>query len=848
MAQTNRRDCGRREAGTVTDRESFRLEHLTFTYPEQGEAALKDLNLTIGQGEFVTLCGPSGCGKTTLLRQLKTVLAPHGDRSGAVLFEGTPLEDLDQRTQSARIGFVLQSPENQLVTDKVWHELAFGLESLGCDTPTIRLRVAEMASFFGIQTWFYKNVTQLSGGQKQLLNLAAVMAMQPSVLILDEPTSQLDPIAAADFLATVGKINRELGVTVLLTEHRLEEALPLADRCIVMDGGRVIADGAPEDVGKALRAQGHSMFLAMPTPMRVWAGVENEQPCPITVRDGRNWLTEFGGGHPLKHLPAPAAPPPQRAPAIALSEVWFRYEKDLPDVVKGLTFEVPAGELCAIVGGNGTGKTTTLSLISGIHTPYRGTVKLEGRPPEKVTDAEKFGGLLGVLPQNPQALFVKKTVELDLYEMLSDRKMSKEEKARRVAAVVNLCGLTRLLTQHPYDLSGGEQQRAALAKVLLLKPRILLLDEPTKGMDSYFKEKFGKILKQLQAEGTTILMVSHDIEFCARYADRCAMFFDGSVVTQGPPRAFFSGNSFYTTAANRMARHLIPDAITAEDVIAACGGRVEEPEWRDGAAKEPAVPPKAQAAAPDHEMPIRRWKKPAAAILLILAAVIALALIKGLPVTLGDLGGGVSPALEGWTYAGAVLLMSLCGGGALALLAGGRGEVLPGQALQTPVGQRKLDRRTVAAGIMILILIPLTIFIGFYYLDNRKYYFISLLIMLETLVPFFMVFERRKPQARELVVLAVLCAVGVAGRAAFFMLPQFKPVAALVIVAAVAFGGESGFVVGAMTMLLSNFYYGQGPSTPWQMFAMGLIGFLAGVLFRKGVLRRSKTALCVFGF
>ena len=217
--------------------ELLHLENYSFTYPQQRRPALSHVTLTVPEGAFMVLCGPSGCGKSTLLRQLKTALAPHGLREGEITFCGTPLSRIPSRRQAAEIGFVQQSPENQVVTDKVWHELAFGLESLGFDTPTIRRRVAEMASFFGIQDWFYKNVTELSGGQKQLLSLASVMVMQPRVLILDEPTSQLDPIAASDFLQTLGRINRELGTTVLLTEHRLEEALPLATHAAVMDGG-----------------------------------------------------------------------------------------------------------------------------------------------------------------------------------------------------------------------------------------------------------------------------------------------------------------------------------------------------------------------------------------------------------------------------------------------------------------------------------------------------------------------------------------------------------------------------------------------------------------------------------
>lgn len=249
--------------------ESYVIRSLAFTYPEQTKKVLDGLSFSVGQGEFVVIAGPSGSGKSTLLRQLKSILAPHGDVKGEILFEGRPIAEIDRREQSARIGFVLQSPDNQIVTDKVWHELAFGLEGLGFDTPTIRGRVAEMASFFGIQTWFYQSVAELSGGQKQLLNLASIMAMQPSVLILDEPTSQLDPIAAAEFLAAVGKINRELGTTVIMTEHRLEEVLPMSDRLLVLDEGKLVCDGTPREVGEALRERGHGMFLAMPTPIRI---------------------------------------------------------------------------------------------------------------------------------------------------------------------------------------------------------------------------------------------------------------------------------------------------------------------------------------------------------------------------------------------------------------------------------------------------------------------------------------------------------------------------------------------------------------------------------------------------
>ena len=539
----------------------FEIKNLSFSYPTaRGKESLQDVTLTIHKGEYVVLCGKSGSGKTTLLRHLKSVLAPHGKKSGNIFFNGVPMEQVSQRDQSSKIGYVMQNPDDQIVTDKVWHELAFGLESLGCDQKTMRARVAEMACYFGIQDWFHRDVANLSGGQKQLLNLASIMAMQPEVLILDEPTSQLDPIAASDFLNTVRKINIELGTTVIITEHRLEDIFPYADRAIVMDDGKVIADDTPRNIGKLLYAQKNDMFAAMPTPVRVFYGADADGNCPLTVREGRNWLSrEFVSKPAYKSMPVSALDDGIDTPTLSLKELWFRYEKDSPDVLRGVSAEVPAGSLYAIVGGNGAGKSTTLKAICGICRPYRGKVKIFGKTVEKYKSSELFGGCLAMLPQDPKSLFVKKTVREDLEEMTKDKLL--------IEATAATCQITHLLDNHPYDLSGGEQQRAALAKVLLTQPKLLLLDEPTKGIDSFFKETFAKILKELQSKGITIVMVSHDVEFCARYADMISMFFDGQILTTDTPRRFFGNNSFYTTAANRMSRHVFSMAVTAEDVI-----------------------------------------------------------------------------------------------------------------------------------------------------------------------------------------------------------------------------------------------------------------------------------------
>lgn len=578
------------------------VKNFSFQYPKESHAALYQVSMEVEEGSFVVLCGKSGCGKSTLLRQFKSVLASHGEKKGEILYGGQNLEDVDLRTQSAEIGYVLQNPDNQIVTDKVWHELAFGLESLGYDTPTIRLRVAEMASYFGIHSWFLKNVSELSGGQKQLLNLASVMAMHPKLLILDEPTSQLDPIAASDFLETVRKINRDIGTTVILTEHRLEDVIPWADKVYVMDTGRMIADGTPNEIGEQLRTMGHDMFLSMPAPMQIYAGTNSSLRCPLTVSQGRRWLSEeletkgikikkernqeetakkknsiFGKLSGLKKEPE------KEIPEIRIKDVWFRYERDLPDVVKGLSLDIKKGEIFAVVGGNGTGKSTAMSLIARIRFPYRGKIYLEGKEIGKYSDDELYHGFLGVMPQNPQSLFVKKTVREDLYEVIDGKRERKSEaypiemkKKDAVEGIVSLTRLEGLLDRHPYDLSGGEQQRLALAKVLLLRPKILLMDEPTKGIDNHYKKELGEILRKLSEHGVTILMISHDVEFCAQYADRTGLFFQGNVVTSEESKKFFAGNNFYTTAANRMARNYFPNAVTVEDVVKAINQTEEE--------------------------------------------------------------------------------------------------------------------------------------------------------------------------------------------------------------------------------------------------------------------------------
>lgn len=568
---------------------TIEFKDVHFRYPLAEKNALDGVSFSVNESEFVVICGKSGCGKTTLLRHMKKNLTPYGEFTGSVTYNGQEIMELPDRMSAAEIGFVQQNPDNQVVTDKVWHELAFGLESLGYDNRTIKRRVAEMASYFNIQTWFRKDVSQLSGGQKQLLNLASIMAMQPKVLVLDEPTSQLDPIAASEFLHTVQKINRDLGTTVILSEHRLEEAFTMADKVMVMDQGKILAYDEPRKIGKMLAGSGaddrHPMFYGLPAMMKIYQSAENGDDSPLTIREGRLWIDSKVGDAYREGVPESAGEYNESSieegqsreggkeqggehddgtkstghseTAITIKDLWFRYDRKSQDVLRDLNLTVDKGQLFCVLGGNGVGKSTTLKVVSSILKQQRGKVTINGT--------------LAMLPQNPQALFTEISVEDEMMEALHDSGDTDEVKVQKVLDMLETMEITHLRKSHPYDLSGGEQQRLALGKVLLLDPEIILLDEATKGLDPFFKISLARVLKKLTDVGKTLFMVSHDIEFCAEYADTCAMFFDGQIVSVGKPHDFFPGNNFYTTSANKMAREHFPDAITWEEVAACVG-------------------------------------------------------------------------------------------------------------------------------------------------------------------------------------------------------------------------------------------------------------------------------------
>ena len=598
----------------------IQIRDLTFAYAAGDEPVLSDINIDIGSGEFVIIMGSSGSGKTTLLKMLKRNMIPAGRYSGRVYIYGKEADKLTDRENAAGIGYVSQDPDNQIVTDKVWHELAFGLENLGMDNVTIRKKVAEMSEYFGITGWYDREVSKLSGGQKQILNLASVMVMQPGILLLDEPTANLDPLAAIRFLDVVKRINQELGVTVVMVEHNLEHIYADADRIIAIDKGRVAANSSPKKAAADIIAAGSFLIEGLPVASRLYSGYNKKNgnsvvsynnvnidsnnkdnhilldEIPLTVKEGRRWyvnykkvygkdiikdkdkINNFAGKsiindkvikkdvleednitgnknkkrigfikkNNLENKSSRKNTDNIENTVCQLKNVSYSYNKKLPYIIDGVDVSIKEGRITAILGGNGAGKSTMLKLIAGIIKPVRGKIISNKR--------------IIMLPQDPKAVFTEVSVEEELAEVLMDKgngiynNMPMEDKREIVEQIIEEFGLNDIRKNNPYDISGGQQEKLAIAKVLLLKPEVLLLDEPTNGLDPYFKKTLGKLLKKINADGVTIIIVSHDLEFIDSFCDDVIMLFDRKVAAQDSTHKFFRDNMFYTTNYYRIIK------------------------------------------------------------------------------------------------------------------------------------------------------------------------------------------------------------------------------------------------------------------------------------------------------
>lgn len=539
--------------------EILRIKDLSFIYNGSSDYAIKDLSFGLNEGEVLLLCGETGCGKTTLLKLIKKELSPVGSLTGEIFFSGKNI--LDNKNIWDGIGLVMQNPSSQIVTDTVYREIAFGPESIGIKPYEIRLRVAEMAQYFGLEENLEDKTDELSGGRQQMLNLASVMAMRPRLLLLDEPTSQLDPLAAREFVSVIKRLSEETGTTVVIAEHRLEDIFPMADKVLVLKNGKSYSYGAP---GQVVATLGNYMQKALPSAARIFNKLCEGGVSPLTVREGRAFLDSFSSE--INEIKDKINE--KKEVALKIDSVFFRYEKNSPDVLKDFSLSVYKGEFLSVIGGNSTGKTTLLSLLSGQKKPYMGKIKLYGKKYSAYDNLYRDN--IAYLPQDVTTVFIADNVLEDCLEPLSDTKLSMDEKISEIKEKAKILGIENKLSSHPYDLSGGERQKAAMLKILLRNPKVLLLDEPTKGIDPETKAEFGKVLRDFCVRGISVVCVSHDIEFAAEFSDRCAQLSQGKIVACDSPGKIFSSNSFYTTAAARIANGKFINAILVDDVVDLC--------------------------------------------------------------------------------------------------------------------------------------------------------------------------------------------------------------------------------------------------------------------------------------
>jgi len=589
------------------------IRNVSFRYTGASYLTLSDISFDVGEGQFVVICGPSGSGKSTLLKLLKRELRPAGQRTGDIRYKGRPLDEYPLSELAREIGIVMQDPDNQIVADDGLHELVFGMENLGFRTSAMRRKTAEICISFGMESWLHKKTFQLSGGQKQSLNLASVLMTEPKLLLLDEPTAHLDPVAAKEWLHMLQRLNEEYGLTVITAEHRLDDVLPLADRVAVLDRGELVAYGSPREVMRRIwHMQPASwrrfvpavpaMYLktAAPPEQGVYSGgasapeavdaMATEAPdgptleapaaripeistpesasfdagMPINVKEGKAWV-ERASLHVEPDEEFDEGAWDADEPIVSCSDVTFQYRPDADPVLSACGIELFPGECTALLGGNGAGKTTLLKLLSGLLRPASGEFRYRGKKcrPHKERD---WNRKVGYLPQNPMPFFAHETVEEELRfaaERYTDRRRDAEA---RVIEMIRFLGLEEARGRHPYDCSGGEKQKTALGCLLLADPEILLLDEPTKGLDPVSKAEIGGLLRELSRKGRAVLFATHDLEFAASWASRCALLFDGSITAEGTPREMFSGSLFFTTSVNRVLRHRWPRAIRLEDV------------------------------------------------------------------------------------------------------------------------------------------------------------------------------------------------------------------------------------------------------------------------------------------
>lgn len=538
--------------------ELLQIKNLAFSHYDS-KPIIQNINLTIEEGDFHVIFGPSGSGKSTLLNCLTPASKTVGTIQGDILIRNQPISTYSHRQQISEIGFVRQNPNKQIIFEDVLQELAFGLENLGTPQDEMQIRIGEIVQFFGMQNWLHEKTEHLSGGQKQLLNLASILVMNSKILVLDEPTAQLDPIAAKEFIQLLQRINEELGKTIIIVEHRLESLFPIASHMTLIENGTQIISDTVEETIKYLQHSKHHFQKCLPPSLRLTTDLGwNEHP--LTIKDGIKLLRSKN----IREVDCETkSMNRETAKILEIENMRFRYSKNALDLLDDVNFQLHKGEIISIFGNNGSGKSTFLKVIAGQKNSYKGTLTIEGVKQKRITARHLNRQGIALLPQDPSTLFLEDTVEKDLLKYSKACSIP----AANIEKMLSLLEIQSLRKQNPADLSGGELQKAALAKLLLNKPKILLLDEPTKGLDLFAKEQYRLLLLALKKEGMSIVIVTHDLEFAARTSDGCTLFFNNNLVDTKSPQQFFKQNNFYTPTVNQLAKPFFKDVVVYEDLL-----------------------------------------------------------------------------------------------------------------------------------------------------------------------------------------------------------------------------------------------------------------------------------------
>lgn len=544
---------------------NIKIENLNYSYPESGKKSLNNINMIVPQGQFVLIVGGSGSGKSTLIRSIAGLVPDFygGTYSGKVEIDDSELGDFERRKLVQKVGMVFQDPESQLVMTDAEQEIAFGLENLELPNSIMKRRIMEVTSALSLSSYKTSFIPELSGGQKQKVALASVLAMQPDILLLDEPTSQLDPIAGEEILTMIRRLNEENGITIILTEQKLERCFHFADRIIAMDKGEIIKDSMNVSTIANWSVREKKPFI--PPLSRLFANI-NYQEIPVTVKEGRNLIkNEFcmdeikGQSTYGYENEVESDRLEENSNILDIEKLWFTYPNGR-EILKDINLKIDTNTFTVIMGENGCGKTTLLKNINGLLKPGRGRIRILGKDSKKST-VEEISSTVAYLSQDPNDYLFLPTVREEVNFTLKNMGLVDDGIVDEILGKLNI---EKFENCNPRDLSSGERQRVALASVLVTRPKLLLLDEPTRGLDYDLKENLGEILLNLKKEGTTILMIAHDVEFAAEYSDDIILMDCGSIVEKGNKYEMLSNSTFYSPQISRLFHNYRNNIITVK--------------------------------------------------------------------------------------------------------------------------------------------------------------------------------------------------------------------------------------------------------------------------------------------